>query len=75
MLATATIVQRQKGVSAKQLQRDLGVSYKTAWYLSHRIHKAMNLGTLTDKKTDGTVEADETHIGGSTISAASANGG
>lgn len=52
----------KKGLSAKQIERDLGVSYRTAWYLCHRIRKAMEEGTpglLT-----GVVEADETHIGG-----------
>jgi len=64
MLATAIMCNAKKGVSAKQLQRDLGVSYKTAWYLSHRIREAMNLGNFTDEKMTGTVEADETYIGG-----------
>ena len=40
-MATALMVNAKKGVSAKQLQRDLGTAYKTAWYLSHRIRKAM----------------------------------
>jgi transposase-like protein len=39
--AVALMVNAKKGVSAKQLQRDLGTAYKTAWYLSHRIRKAM----------------------------------
>lgn len=64
MLATAIMCNAKKGVSAKQLQRDLGVSYKTAWYLSHRIREAMALGNWTDEKMAGTVEADETYVGG-----------
>lgn len=64
MLATAIMCNAKKGVSAKQLQRDLGVSYKTAWYLSHRIREAMMLGNITEEKMSGTVEADETYIGG-----------
>jgi hypothetical protein len=64
MLATAIMCNAKKGVSAKQLQRDLAVSYKTAWYLSHRIREAMALGNWTDEKMAGTVEADETYVGG-----------
>jgi transposase-like protein len=41
--AVALIVNAKKGVSAKQIQRDLGTPYRTAWYLSHRIRKAMGV--------------------------------
>jgi transposase-like protein len=44
------------------MQSDLHVSYKTAWYLCHRIRKAMEEGELA--KFTGTVEADETYVGG-----------
>jgi transposase-like protein len=44
------------------MQRDLGVGYQTAWYLCHRIRKAMEEGELP--KFTGTVEADETYVGG-----------
>lgn len=64
MMAVAIMCNAKKGVSAKQLQRDLGVSYKTAWYLAQRIRQAMILGNWTDEKMTGTVEADETYIGG-----------
>ena len=64
MLAVAIMCNAKKGVSAKQLQRDIECSYKTAWYLSHRIREAMILGDWTDEKMTGTVEADETYIGG-----------
>jgi transposase-like protein len=40
-VATYLICESQHGVSAKQLERTLGVSYKTAWYLGHRIRSAM----------------------------------
>lgn len=61
-LAVAIILNAKKGVSALQLQRDLGLgSYRTAWYLAHRIRKAMQEdGGLMG----GTVEIDETYIGG-----------
>src|ERR1700687_6513730 len=64
MQAAAIMCNAKKGVSSRQLWRDLGVSFKTAWYLSHRIREAMQLGNLTDEKMTGTVEADETYIGG-----------
>jgi hypothetical protein len=64
MLAVAIMCNAKKGVSAKQLQRDVEVSYKTAWYLSHRIREAMQLGNWTDEKMTGTIEVDETYIGG-----------
>jgi hypothetical protein len=60
-LAVALMVNAKKGISAKQMERDLGVSYKTAWYLCHRIRKAMDDGTGL---FTGTVEIDETYIGG-----------
>ncbi|MGO9864509.1 MAG: IS1595 family transposase [Terriglobales bacterium] len=63
--ALALIADAKKGISAKQLQRHLGTSYKAAWYLAHRIRKAME---ETDKTPlTGIVEMDETYIGGKTI--------
>ncbi len=56
----------KKGVSALQLQRNLGLkAYPSAWYLAHRIRLAMRVGPL---KTflKGTVEVDETYVGGKT---------
>lgn len=62
MLAIALMANAKKGMSAKQLERDLGVSYKTAWYLNHRLRKAMDEGV--EGLFTGTVEADETYVGG-----------
>lgn len=62
MLAIALMSNAKKGISAKQMERDLGLSYKTAWYLNHRIRKAMDEGI--DGLFTGTVEADETYVGG-----------
>jgi transposase-like protein len=60
--ATYVMCESKKGISANQLKRMLGISYKTAWYLCHRIRKAM---TETDPDLlSGTVECDETYIGG-----------
>ncbi len=61
-LAVYMIGEAKKGVSANQLKRTLNVAYKTAWYLCHRIRWAMGLGDETP--LSGTVEVDETYIGG-----------
>ncbi len=53
----------KKGVSAKQLERSIGVTYKTAWFLAHRIRHAMGKSPLSDK-LKGIVEVDETYVGG-----------
>lgn len=63
-LAVALMVNAKKGLSALQLKRDLKIAYKTAWYLSHRIRKAMGLiEAADDEPLSGTVEADETYMG------------
>jgi transposase len=51
------------GVSAKELQRQLGVTYKTAWRMGHEIRKYLNQIDGTTP-LDGDVEVDETYIGG-----------
>jgi transposase-like protein len=54
----------KKGVSSNQLHRTLGVTLKTAWFMSHRIREAMRSGGLESLGGDGKiVEADETYIG------------
>jgi transposase-like protein len=54
----------KKGISALQLQRELGLgSYQSAWHLAHRIRLAMNEDPML-KLLSGTVEVDETYIGG-----------
>jgi len=54
----------KKGISAKQLERTLEVTYKTAWFLAHRIREAMRSGDLAPfGQGGGMVEADETFIG------------
>lgn len=53
----------RSGVSAKELERQLGVTYKTAWRMGHKIREYM--ATVDgDDKLDGLVEIDETYIGG-----------
>ncbi len=63
-LAIYLICSAKKGVSAKQLQRELNTTYKTAWYMSHRIRLAMQEDKDFCQKFSGIVEVDETYIGG-----------
>lgn len=54
----------KKGISSNQLHRTLGVTLKTAWFMSHRIREAMRSGDLSPMGSGGgTVEVDETFIG------------
>lgn len=57
----------KKGISAHQLHRTLGVTYKTAWFMEHRLREAMRL-LLGDQSALGgngkAVELDETYVGG-----------
>ena len=58
------IASSKKGISSNQLHRTLGVTLKTAWFMSHRIREAMRSGDLTPFGSEGgAVEADETYIG------------
>src|SRR6266404_3104551 len=57
-MAIALICEAKKGISAKQLERHLGVNYRTAWHLAHRIREAMQDGGLLT----GVVEADHTYF-------------
>jgi transposase-like protein len=61
-LATLLLCEARKGMSANQIKRTLGVSYKTAWYLCHRIRHAMK--EVDKPMLDGVVEMDETYVGG-----------
>ncbi len=56
----------KKGMSAHQIHRLLGVTYKTAWFMCHRLREAMREGTFPDTLggKNRVVEADETYIGG-----------
>lgn len=58
------IASSKKGISSNQLHRTLGVTLKTAWFMSHRIREAMRSGTLGQfGGGGGPVEVDETFIG------------
>jgi transposase-like protein len=61
-VAVFLMVESRKGVSANQLKRVLKVSYKTAWYLSHRIREAMTVDNPIPLSK--IVEVDETWVGG-----------
>ncbi|MFI5259122.1 MAG: IS1595 family transposase [Candidatus Limnocylindrales bacterium] len=61
-LAVYVMGESKKGISANQLKRMLRVSYKTAWYLCHRIRESMRDDAAPYLM--GIVEADETYIGG-----------
>lgn len=56
------IANDKNGVSSYEVARAIGVTQKTAWFLMHRIRVAMDTGNVG--KLDGTVEVDETFIGG-----------
>ncbi len=65
-LATHLMASSKKGMSAHQLHRLLDVTYKTAWFMAHRIRKAMEEGFEDRGPLGGsgrTVEADETYFG------------
>ncbi len=63
LLAIHLLCASKKGMSAHQLHRMLGVTYKSAWFMAHRIRFAMSQPPLIDKLR-GIVEADETFVGG-----------
>ena len=65
LLAMHLMGASKKGMSALQLQRMLGVTYKTAWFLCHRIREAMTTTSRGPLGGQGKiVEADETFLGG-----------
>ena len=64
-LAIFLMCESKKGMSARQVWRTLGLgSYKTAWYLCHRIREAMGNDPLSGPTLVGVVEVDETMVGG-----------
>jgi transposase-like protein len=63
LMAIQLLCSSKKGMSAHQLHRMLGVTYKSAWFMAHRIRYAMTQPPVVGK-LKGIVEADETYIGG-----------
>jgi transposase-like protein len=63
LLAVHMMCSGKNGVSAHELHCDLEITYKSAWFMAHRIRKAMEREPLSGMLS-GVVEADETYIGG-----------
>src|SRR4051794_35778093 len=65
LLATHLMAASKKGMSAKQMERMLGVTYKTAWFLCHRIREAMDEANGSDPLggEGKVVESDEAFVG------------
>jgi transposase-like protein len=63
LLAFYLLCSSKKGMSAHQLHRMLGVTYKSAWFMAHRIRYAMEQPAFQERLT-GVVEVDETYVGG-----------
>jgi len=63
LMAIHFLCASKKGMSSHQLHRMLGITYKSAWFMTHRIRYAMAQESLL-KPLSGTVEVDETYVGG-----------
>ena len=63
LLAIHLLCASKKGMSAHQLHRMLPVTYKTAWFMAHRIRYMMSQPSFKQKMF-GVIEADETYVGG-----------
>jgi transposase-like protein len=64
LFAAALMASSKKGVSSKQVERMLGVTYKTAWFMTHRLREAMKAPGGAFSSGGATIEADETYVGG-----------
>ena len=62
LIALWLVANSKNGISSCEIARAIGVSRKTAWHMGHRIRRAMESGSF--QKMRGTVEADETFVGG-----------
>jgi len=63
LLAIHLLCASKKGMSSHQIHRQLGITYKSAWFMTHRIRHAMQQGPFQEL-LKGTVEVDETYVGG-----------
>lgn len=64
LMAIFILCSSKKSISANQLSRMLNVSYKAAWFMNHRLRFAMTPGKPLAQMLEGTVEIDETYVGG-----------
>jgi len=64
LMAIHLMTSSKKGVSSHQIARELGITQKSAWFVCHRIREAMKQEPLKGMLMKGTVEVDETYIGG-----------
>lgn len=62
LVAIWLIANAKNGISSYELHRALGITQKSAWFVLHRIRAAMQIGSI--EKLSGTVEVDETWVGG-----------
>lgn len=58
------ITSHKKGISSLQLGKDIGVQQRTAWFILHRVRHTFGIVSDEDNKLTGTIEADETFMGG-----------
>lgn len=63
-LAIYLMLDSKKGISSNQMARVLGVTYKTAWFVTHRVRMMMTETDSKGKPLQGVVEVDETYVGG-----------
>lgn len=63
LMALSLLCSSKKSLSANQIHRMIGVTYKTAWFMCHRIRFAMTPQQWAEAKLKGTVEVDETFVG------------
>jgi transposase-like protein len=63
LMAIHLLTSSKKGISSNQIARELKITVKTAWFLTHRIREAMKEAPLADL-LKGHVEVDETYVGG-----------
>ena len=63
VMALSLLGSSKKSLSANQIHRMIGVTYKTAWFMGHRIRLAMTPQPWAEVKLKGTVEVDETFVG------------
>jgi transposase-like protein len=61
-VAIFLMVSWKKGISAHQLHRELGITYRAAWFMCHRVREARKDGEFS--LLTSTIEADETHVDG-----------